>query len=86
MIVRQDKESENPVTTWRDRLAVLMVFFCASLSLGLILSRWTSLFLAPSLLEIVRGSFIFALLMAIFRPRFFSDLRREVLSKTAKNA
>jgi hypothetical protein len=85
MIVRQNKESENPVTTRRDRLAVLMVFFCTSLILELILSRWTSLFGAPTLLEIVRWSFIFALLMAIFRPHLFSDLRREVLSKTAKN-
>jgi hypothetical protein len=84
MIVRQNKESENPVTTRRDRLAVLMVFFCTSLILGLILFRWTSLFGARSLLENVRWSFIFALLMAIFRPNFFSDLRREVLSKTAK--
>ena len=80
-IVQNNEVSvSNWGTSWRGKLAVLKVFCGTSLIIGLILFRSTDFLLLRSVWDVVPWSFISGLLMAILRPRFFSEIRGEVSS------
>jgi hypothetical protein len=86
MAIVQNNEVSVSNSGTRGKLAVLTVFSGTSLIIGLILFRWTGFPGQRSVWDIVLQSFIFGLLMAIFRPCFFSEIHGEVLKKTSKHA